>query len=140
MRAQRIPFDQQMELIMECRRSGLSDSQWCLEHDINPGTFYNWVKRHRQKACEDIPPAKDKTLRSNHAPVQEVVRIDPTQMPPQLPAQDLPAGTMPARQAAVSPSGPALEIELNGVTVRMSNDVSPGLLAQTLRILRGMSC
>ena len=42
MRAKRRTEQEQYEIIMECRQSGLSDHQWCLEHDINPGTFYNW--------------------------------------------------------------------------------------------------
>ena len=42
MRAKRRTEQEQYEIIMECRQSGLSDHQWCLEHDINPGTVYNW--------------------------------------------------------------------------------------------------
>ena len=45
MRSKRIPAEEQYRLIMECRQSGLTDHQWCVEHDIKPGTFYNWVKR-----------------------------------------------------------------------------------------------
>ena len=44
MRSKRIPVEEQYRLIMECRQSGLTDHQWCVEHDIKPGTFYNWVK------------------------------------------------------------------------------------------------
>ncbi len=51
MRATRIPADEQYRLIMECRASGLTDHEWCLQHDIKPGTFYNWVKRLRQTGC-----------------------------------------------------------------------------------------
>ena len=40
MRAKRRTEQEQYEIIMECRQSGLSDHQWCLEHDINPGTFF----------------------------------------------------------------------------------------------------
>ena len=47
MRSKRIPVEEQYRLIMECRQSGLTDHQWCVEHDIKPGTFYNWVKRLR---------------------------------------------------------------------------------------------
>ena len=57
MKTQRRTADEQYQLIMECRSSGLSDYQWCTEHNINPGTFYNWVKRLRKKACYDIPSA-----------------------------------------------------------------------------------
>ena len=41
MKTQRRTADEQYQLIMECRSSGLSDYQWCTEHNINPGTFYN---------------------------------------------------------------------------------------------------
>ena len=57
MRAKLVTADEQYRLIMECRTSGLTDYQWCLEHNIKPGTFYNWVKRLRKKGCYDIPPA-----------------------------------------------------------------------------------
>ena len=52
MKSKRIPVEEQYRLIMECRQSGLTDHQWCVEHDIKPGTFYNWVKRLRQKLSE----------------------------------------------------------------------------------------
>ena len=74
MRSKRIPAEEQYRLIMECRQSGLTDHQWCVEHDIKPGTFYNWVKRLRQKGCMDLPAS---TGRSHSAPEsQEVVRVD----------------------------------------------------------------
>ncbi len=37
MRSKRIPAEEQYRLIMECRQSGLTDHQWCVEHDIKPG-------------------------------------------------------------------------------------------------------
>lgn len=57
MRNPRKSIEEQYALVIECRSSGLSDQQWCMQHDIKPGTFYNWVKRLRQKACYDIPAA-----------------------------------------------------------------------------------
>ena len=45
----RVPADKQYQLIMECRGSGLTDFQWCKEHGIHPGTFYNWVSRLRKE-------------------------------------------------------------------------------------------
>lgn len=72
MRAKPVNADEQYRLIMECRASGLTDYQWCIEHGIKPGTFYNWVKRLRQKGCDSIPSAV-----KSRAPVrQEIVKID----------------------------------------------------------------
>lgn len=74
MRSVRIPANEQYRLIMECRKSGFTDHQWCVEHDIKPGMFYNWVIRLRQKGCTDFLPARG---RSRNAPEkQEVVKVD----------------------------------------------------------------
>ena len=53
---------QQYQLIMECRSSGLSNYQWCTEHNINPGTFYNWVKRLRKKLVMISPLPQDAAI------------------------------------------------------------------------------
>ena len=71
----RVPVDLQDKLLMECRRSGLTDYQWCQEHGIPPGTFYNWVSRLRKKACHAIPDPVSGEYLSPPA-VQEVVRLD----------------------------------------------------------------
>lgn len=74
MRAPRVPVEEQYRLIMECRKSGLSDHQWCLNNDINPGTFYNWVKRLRKNGYGDIPEKNQlSTYEHSH---QEVIKIE----------------------------------------------------------------
>ena len=71
MRATRIPADEQFRLIMECRASGLTDHEWCLQNDIKPGTFYNWVKCLRQRGCTEIPELFDNEL----APILQLVAM-----------------------------------------------------------------
>ena len=70
MRSKRIPAEEQYRLIMECRQSGLTDHQWCVEHDIKPGTFYNWVKRLRQKGCVDLPASTGSTYCKRYSGVR----------------------------------------------------------------------
>lgn len=136
MRSPRRSADEQYSLIMECRRSGLSDQQWCMQHDINPGTFYNWVKRLRKKACYDIPAATGRAGLTT--PVkQEAVKVDiiPDQDP--IP-QTL---TLPKDDKQESFSQPApIEIRINEAVLRISNDVDPRLLAEIMRILGGFVC
>ena len=74
MRSTRTPVQEQYRLIMECRQSGLTDHQWCVEHDIKPGTFYNWVKRLRQKGCADLPSVTGRSYDASEK--QEVVKVD----------------------------------------------------------------
>ena len=80
MSSPRRPAEEQYRLIMECRSSGLSDQQWCLQHDINPGTFYNWVKRLRAKKCYDIPAATGRAGLTA-AVKQDVVKVEVLQDP-----------------------------------------------------------
>ena len=49
-------LDEWMELVTECRQSGLTDAAWCNEHGISPSCFYNAVTRLRKKACQIPDP------------------------------------------------------------------------------------
>lgn len=81
----RVIAGEQYKLILECRSSGLTDYQWCKDHGINPGTFYNWVKRLRKKACYDIPaPAGRDDFRPRE--VQEVVPLMIIDNEPEVPS------------------------------------------------------
>lgn len=123
--------NEQYQLIMECRNSGLSDYQWCTEHDINPGTFYNWVKRLRKKACFDIPPANGRDT-YKPTPKQEIVKLEV------LP--DIPAVMDSAPIETVQSFSSAIEIRSGAVSVRISNDVDPRLLSQIIRCMTGNVC
>ena len=63
-----------MSVIMECRRSGLTDKAWCDQHDIPLSTFYNAVTRLRKLAC-DIPPATPSPKVIDLTARQEVVEV-----------------------------------------------------------------
>ena len=131
MKTQRRTADEQYQLIMECRSSGLSDYQWCTEHNINPGTFYNWVKRLRKKACYDIPSA---TGRGDYKPAlkQDIVKLEviPDHQSSVIPA--VVSTTFPVKETS-----PAIEIMFGNVSIKISNDVSPGLLSQILKTVAG---
>ena len=47
--------EEQYQLVLECRRSGLTDCDWCRKNGINPNTFYTWISRLRKKTCYAIP-------------------------------------------------------------------------------------
>ena len=56
-------LEEWMELVTECRQSGLTDAAWCNEHGISPSCFYNAVTRLRKKACQiRIQPPKPALL------------------------------------------------------------------------------
>lgn len=134
MNTQRHTAEEQYQLIMECRSSGLSDYQWCMEHDINPGTFYNWVSRLRKKACYEIPPA---TCRDHYKPVpkHDVVKLEVISGVPDTVFPDI------EKHSPVNPEiRPSIEIQAGIASIKISNDVDPNLLSQVIRSVTGIGC
>ena len=133
MRAKRRTEQEQSEIIMECRQSGLSDHQWCLEHDINPGTFYNWVRRFRKQACEFPASAGKDRFQAVH---QEVVKME---IIPDHPSDFF---EQPSMEDSVEITKPvaAMELQIGKAVLRISNQTDPRLLEQTLKLLGAFSC
>ena len=133
MRAKRRMEQEQYDMIMECRQSGLSDHQWCLEHDINPGTFYNWVRRFRKQACEFPAPAGKDRFQAVH---QEVVKME---IIPDHPSDFF---EQPSMEDSVEITKPvaAMELQIGKAVLMISNQTDPRLLEQTLKLLGAFSC
>lgn len=131
MRATRIPADEQFRLIMECRASGLTDHEWCLQNDIKPGTFYNWVKRLRQKGGTDIPD----TMRNPVPHKQEIVKIELA--PPDR--NETVLSTIQGQNDHSLHNG-VMELSIAGTVLQIPNGTDPVLLKQTLQILKELLC
>ena len=120
-------------IINECRRSGLSDSQWCKQHDIRESTFFCAVSRLRKKAY--AIPNRDKSIDilPDSLPKQEVVRIDIEPEPLQL-SKPEPMQVMPATYLDNSHT---IEIDVHGINIRVFNSVDKELLKTVLSALGG---
>ena len=120
-------------IINECRRSGLSDSQWCKQHDIRESTFFCAVSRLRKKAY--AIPNRDKSIDilPDSLPKQEVVRIDIEPEPLQL-SKPEPMQVMPATYLDNSHT---IEIDVHGINIRVFNNVDRELLKTVLSALGG---
>ena len=68
-------LEEWMELVTECRQSGLTDAAWCNEHGISPSCFYNAVTRLRKKACQIPDPAPKASTLDLTSHKQDVVQI-----------------------------------------------------------------
>ena len=128
--------EQRFELIMDCKNSGLTDYQWCQEHDINPGTFYNWISRFRKAGYPNIP--KTTSSDSSHkVQPQEVVKIN------LLPESDnstfdLLDEKLERKTLNHNNTEPALEIIHNSSVFKISNSINPKLLDTILLRIRGI--
>lgn len=89
------------------------------------------MKRLRKKACYDIPSA---TGRGDYKPAikQDVVKLEviPDHQSPVVPV----AGST---MLPLEENGPAIEIMLGTVSIKISNDVDPKLLSQILKTVTG---
>ncbi len=136
-RAPRRSQEEWLQLIMECRNSGMTDRTWCEQHGILVSSFYNAVKRLRRKAC-DIPCVSNKKpyaldLTSQK---QEAVRID-------IYPDTIPDAAAPAPQVISAPhidNSHTIELMMGDVSLKVSNSVDPVLLQQIIRMLHPALC
>ena len=129
----RVPMREQIRIINECRQSGMTDADWCRENDISVSTFYNWVSRCRKAAADQIPPPN-----YGHCEIprskQDVVPIDIVS--DHLTEQH----AAPQMHQTNLDNSHTIEVSMNDVTIRISNDADPALLTRTLRLIRETSC
>lgn len=135
MRAKPVKSEEQYRLIMECRSSGLTDYQWCMEHDIKPGTFYNWVKRLRRSGYQDLPAASRSQTGGSR---QEIVKIELAK--PGVPDSSAPVFKAPEQFQALPEQTDAMEISSAGWSIRIPNGTDPALLRLVLQMLGAVPC
>ena len=111
-----------MDLIHQCRTSGLGDKDWCEQHDIPISTFYTKITRLRKKAC-DIPPANHHVIREN----QHVVPLQIIDEVPKIYRNEIPA---------VSDASTAVVLKINGYCIEISNEAARDTIFNTLSVLQ----
>ena len=143
MRSKRTFPEEQLRLITECRQSDLTDYEWCQQHNIKVSTFYSWVHRLKQNGEMNIPAVIPTVVRKE--PEQpDIVKIkiegekQITTAPKPVLTLEPPAETRPAMQ--LQPGYPVMEVIMSDVHLRVTNDVNPALLAETVRLLRSAGC
>ena len=128
-------LDEWMELVTECRQSGLTDAAWCNEHGISPSCFYNAVTRLRKKACQIPDPAPKASTLDLTSHKQDVVRIaiEPEHTPAEL-------VSMKKNCSLYLDNSHTIEIEADGLLIRMSNEIKPVLLKMLMDTLKESLC
>lgn len=134
-RAPRRSLDDWMELVTECRQSGLTDAAWCEAQGISPSCFYNAVSRLRKRACQIPDPIGKASTLDLTSHKQDVVQIaiEPELSPAEL-FQDERSSSM------YLDNSHTIEIEAKGLTIRMSNTVQPMLLKILMDALKEPLC
>ena len=135
-RKPRVPMSEQIRLINECRQSGLTDADWCREHNIAPSTFYTWISRCRKAAAGQIAEPS-----YGHTDVprgkQDVVPV--SIVPDHFPAHTSEPNHLPVSDAHLENSH-TIEVVMSNLTIRVNNEVDPVLLTRMIRLLRETIC
>ncbi len=128
-------LDEWMELVTECRQSGLTDAAWCNEHGISPSCFYNAVTRLRKKACQIPDPVGKASTLDLTSHKQDVVQIA-------IEPESSPAGLIPdnGNSPMHLDNSHTIEIETDGLLIRMSNEIKPVLLKMLMDTLKESLC
>lgn len=113
-----------LDLIQECRTSGLGDKDWCEQNSIPISTFYTKITRLRRKAC-GIPAA-------SHHVVRECQQVVP------LSAEE---GALPSYNCdvpAIETAGtqPAVSLKTGDYCIEISNHAARDTILNTLFVLR----
>ena len=126
MNTRHLTQEERYELVLECRRSGLTDYQWLEEHGIRKSTFYKWIHDFRENGYPDIP--EPMRQRSQHkAQPQEVVKVD---ILPDA-SQRNPIAMHPDKLE------PVMEIITGRTMIRLTNGADPALIETVLSGLGG---
>ena len=127
-----------MELITQCRQSGMSDLAWCNANGISKHTFYKAVARLRKAACE-VPASVSKGAHKDSIfpVVQDVV---PVKIVDQNSVPDDKTGTVCSTEVVDHYGVPRISVYIGNAYVQIENGVDPRLLNQTLRLLGEISC
>lgn len=133
-RRKNVPMKEQINLINECRKSGLTDADWCRENGIAPSTFYNWVSRCRKASADILGP--NYGHKETPRPKQDIVSIDI--VPEKLPEQPATCQIHPA--SLNLDNSHTIEVVVNGIVIRVCNNADPLLLSKILHLFRSLPC
>ena len=121
-----------MQLIQECRTSGLSDREWCSQNGIPVSTFYYHIKRLREQAC-DIPASVSR----NAAARQEVVRLDIIdELPGTIRNEQLSSRVHPGPPSV--PESAAVRINCGSAVLEVMNGAGTEVIRAALLAVRGL--
>ena len=122
--------DEWMKLVLECRKSGMSDRQWCNSNGISYYTFASAIKTLRRMNYE-VPKSRDLDIHDLTIPKQDVVKVDivsDIQPPKEI---------VPVLEVATHlDNSHMIEISLGDMHISLCNGADPDLVARTLSALR----
>ena len=113
--------EQWRQFILERQASGLTINNWCQQHGFKRTTYFYWLRRIRQEACQTLPEPQAV------APVP-FVQIGTETVPNTVPNPV--TGLKPLSQKA------SIHIRLKGADITITDGTSPQTIRATLLALK----
>ena len=112
-----------LDVIRQCRASGLTNQAWCEQHDISLKSYYYWIAKIRKLALEELP-------RKSHGcrPAIEQTAL--------MPDAALEFTEVSLRGRQDSSAAPAAVLHTGTVTVELFEDTPCELLEAILKAVR----
>ncbi len=112
-----------LDVIRQCRASGLTNQTWCEQHDISLKSYYYWIAKIRKLALEELP-----RKRNGSRPAMEQTALLPDA------AGEFTEVSFCGRQD--SGAAPAAVLHIGTVTVELFEDTPRELLETILKAVR----
>ncbi len=112
-----------LDVIRQCRASGLTNQVWCEQHDISLKSYYYWIAKIRKKALEELP-----RKRNGSRPVMEQTALLPDGAP------EFTEVSLHGRQDFSA--APAAVLHIGTVTVELFEDTPRELLEAIMKAVR----
>ncbi len=112
-----------LDVIRQCRASGLTNQVWCEQHDISLKSYYYWIAKIRKMALEELP-----RKRNGSRPVMEQAAWLPDGAPEFT--------EVSLRDRQDFSAAPAAVLHIGTVTVELFEDTSRELLEAIMKAVR----
>ena len=112
-----------LDVVRQCRASGLTNQVWCEQHDISLKSYYYWIAKIRKMALEELP-----RKRNGSRPVMEQTVLLPDA------AAEFTEVSLRGRQDFTA--APAAVLHIGTVTVELFEDTSRELLEAIMKAVR----
>lgn len=112
-----------LDVIRQCRASGLTNQAWCEQHNISLKSYYYWIAKIRKLALEDLP----RKSYGVHPPADQTALLPD-------PASEFAEISLPIKHTGRS--DPAAVLHIGTITVEVFEDISCELLSTILKAVQ----
>ncbi len=114
-----------LELIQECRTSGMSDKVWCEQHHIQRSSLYYHIRRLRNRACA-IPEASLPVVHGK----QEVIQLQISE------TDSFPAHSPVPNKSLGFSNDIAIRLSIHGALMEITNSAAGETITNTITALQ----